>query len=583
MKKIKALFLLANPKKTRPLQLQREKEIILEAIKRAKHKRKIEFTFVEASTVHDLRLALLNEDFQLIHFSAHGTSLGLILEDELGEPHQIPQEALADLLEDYKSIECVVLNACYSAAQANFISPATAHVVAMEGKLDDKAAIEFSRGFYDAVGAGKNYGMAYRQGCINIKLVCPDRAFPSVFLSNDNSSREASFIKKSAASSPSNAGSNQAENPENSGNSTKSQLKVGIPPLPDIFLGRDDDLGILKERLGLVKGGKDTGPTQILTGFREFHRNKFSITTLRGLPGIGKTATATVLAEDAEIIEAFPDGILWTSLGHNPNPIYIMAKWGEEFGTEDIYRAPTLREAVERLSDLITKKRILMIIDDVWHAEHAIPFKRACGKDCSLLITTRVPKVTGELSVLPEAIHNLPGLTEKDSLRLLEMLAPTVVPAYPAECLDLVRFIECVPLAIHVVGRLLNEESREAWGVAELLKSLRKGTAIIEAKAPADLIDLEKQTIPSVAALLRKSTDTLDRQTQLRFAYLAPYPPKPEILDMEMLKEAWQVEDPKPIIRQLTSHGLLEPVGDGYQMHSLLASLAETMLEELMT
>lgn len=581
MKKIKVLILFANPKRTLPLQLSLEEEIIRTAIELSKHKRKIQLTFVVASTVHDLRRALLNDDFQIVHFSGHGTGLGIILEDQWGEPHQVPQEALAKLLEDYKSIKCVILNACYSVSQALLISSQTAHTIAMDDQLDDKAAIEFSRGFYDAVGAGKNFGLCYRQGCLNVMMTHPEALFPSVFLSNDIVSRDASFIEKNQDSAK--VSSNQTGRLENHQDKSQIPVKLGIPPLPDIFLGRDEDLGILKERLGLIKGGKDSGRTQILTAFRETFSNKPTISAVRGFPGIGKTAIATVLTEDREVTEAFPDGILWASLGQSPNPIYTMAKWGEGFGTDEIFRCPTLKEAVGRLSDLFRNKRLLIIIDDVWQAEHATPFKHACGKDSSLMITTRAPQVMSELGILPEAIHNLPGLSENDSLTLLKILAPTVVPAYRKDCRELVRFLEYLPLAIHVVGRLLNEESRQIWGVGELLKALKKGKSIIEAKAPADLIDLEKQTIPSVAALLRKSVDILDPEIQIYFAYLAPFAEKPATFDLEALKASWEIEDPRPIIRQLTGRGLLERVGDRYQMHSLLVTLAGTLLEEFST
>lgn len=577
MKKIEVLILFANPRKTVPMQLERERELIAEAISRSKHKRKIKLSFIEAATVHDLRQALLDTDFQIVHFSSHGTDSGLILENESGEPHRIPQEALAELLKEFKSIECIILNACYSVSQGSLIGGI--HTIAMEDKLDDRAALEFSRAFYDAVGAGKNYGFAYRQGCINVRLIHPNAMFRAVFLSNDKSLRDAAFIDKST-SSPTIEVNHQMP-PGESDKAAPSRLKINIPPLPDIFLGREEDLGLLKERFGIIKGGKDTGATQILTALRKSHANDPKTTALRGFPGIGKTALATVLAQDDEINDAFPDGILWTSLGQNPNPIYAMAKWGESFGTDEIFRAPSLKEAVWRLSALLGEKRLLMIVDDVWQAEHAIPFKQACGKHSSLLITTRAPQVTSELSVLPEAIYNLPSLNEDSSLKLLEILAPTVVPAYPEECRELVRVLQCLPLALHVAGRLLNEESREIWGATELLKLLREGKAIIEAKAPADLMDLEKQTIPSVATLLRKSVDTLDPKTQLCFAYLAPFAEKPATFDLEALKASWGLEDPKPIIRQLASRGLLEPVGDRYQMHSLFVALAETLLKEL--
>lgn len=258
-----------------------------------------------------------------------------------------------------------------------------------------------------------------------------------------------------------------------------------------------------------------------------------------------------------------------------------MATWGRELGSEDIFRAPTLKQAVERLSGLLKKKRVLMIIDDVWESEHASAFRQSKGNDCSLLITTRAPQIISQLAVAPQAIHNLPGLTEESSLNLLKILAPDVVPAYRQECLEIVRAVEGLPLALHVAGRLLNEESQQVWGVSGLLKSLLEGKLLIESKAPADLIDLEKQTIPTVATLLRKSVDTLDAQAKLCFAYLAPYKQKPATFSLEDLKSSWQMEDPKPIIKQLTGRGLLERVGNRYQMHSLLITLAGDTVEEL--
>src|SRR6185436_14493548 len=121
MKKVKILCAFANPQKTVPLQLDKEKKLIREAINYSKNKNKIKLTIIDADTIHDFRRALLDDDFQIVHVSSHGTNSGLILADEFGHPHQIPQHALAELLSDYKSIECLVLNACYSVSQAALI------------------------------------------------------------------------------------------------------------------------------------------------------------------------------------------------------------------------------------------------------------------------------------------------------------------------------------------------------------------------------------------------------------------------------------------------------------------------------
>ena len=47
----------------------------------------------------------------------------------------------------------------------------------MEESIPDKAAIEFSRGFYDALAAGKTIDIAYDEGVSAMKLASYDAAY----------------------------------------------------------------------------------------------------------------------------------------------------------------------------------------------------------------------------------------------------------------------------------------------------------------------------------------------------------------------------------------------------------------------
>jgi hypothetical protein len=88
-------------------------------------------------------------------------------------------------------------------------------------------------------------------------------------------------------------------------------------------------------------------------------------------------------------------------------------------------------------------------------------------------------------------------------------------------------------------------------------------------------------TTPTVAALLRRSTDALDAQTRRQFACLGLFVPKPASFDLGALAVAWDVADPRPIARVLVNRGLLEPVGGGrFQLHALLVLHARALLEE---
>ncbi|MGZ3303788.1 MAG: AAA-like domain-containing protein, partial [Isosphaeraceae bacterium] len=67
-------------------------------------------------------------------------------------------------------VKCVVLNACYSEVQAEAISKHIDFVVGMKKAIGDEAAIKFAVGFYDALGAGRDFETAYKFGCSAIDL-----------------------------------------------------------------------------------------------------------------------------------------------------------------------------------------------------------------------------------------------------------------------------------------------------------------------------------------------------------------------------------------------------------------------------
>jgi hypothetical protein len=222
---------------------------------------------------------------------------------------------------------------------------------------------------------------------------------------------------------------------------------------------------------------------------------------------------------------------------------------------------------------------MLLIVDDVWESGHGALFQQARGTNCGLLITTRLTQVADLLAQTEDAVYNLPVLTDDDALKLMRILAPSVVNSYEDECLNLVRRLECLPLALHVAARLLRVESKFDWGVTDLLKEITEGAAVIEAEAPADRV--EGDTIPTVTALLKKSTDVLDDHTRDCFAYLGAFAPKPATFDLAAMKAVWEIDDPKPTVRKLVEHGLLEPAGSGrFQMHALLVMHARSLLTE---
>lgn len=182
---VKALAIFANPKGSDPLRLGEEDRVLHECIRLSKLRDRISMKVKHAAQIHDVRRALLDEEYEIIHFSGHGTGKGLALEDQNGSVMIIPSSALADLLAAYSPpVKCVILNACYSISQGQLVAMNVPYTIAMNDAISDGGAIEFTRGFYDAIGAGKDLEFAFQEGCRAIKLSgLPDDTVP-VLLKN---------------------------------------------------------------------------------------------------------------------------------------------------------------------------------------------------------------------------------------------------------------------------------------------------------------------------------------------------------------------------------------------------------------
>lgn len=339
------------------------------------------------------------------------------------------------------------------------------------------------------------------------------------------------------------------------------------PPPPALFIGRDADVQAVKARLGVGTDDSADG-----AGARA---------TVRGWPGVGKTTLAITLAHDRDLRRAFPDGVLWTSLGPHPELLAALANWGRALGNDQFLSLVSVDDAVAQLRALLLDRCLLLIVDDVWHVEHAETFRRAAPPSCQLLFTTRDQGVARAIGPTPDAVYALPELTEDHALALLGALAPKVLEEHPDECHALVRDIECLPLALHVAGGMLAAEQQLGLGIDTLLREIREGRTLLAQKAPADMTDLERQTLPTVAVLLARSTDRLDPTTRVHFASLGAFASKPATFDQAALQAVWALDDVRPVVRELLGRGLLEAVGGGrFQLHALLVAHAASMLDD---
>ena len=162
------LILAANPTNTSRLRLEEEIREIDEGLRRANQRHQYKLEQKLAVRSRDFYRAILDYQPQIVHFCGHGAGQdGIVLEDDTGKMVLLETKTLASMFKLFakKSVECVVLNACYSEVQAEAISQYVDYVLGMKKAVGDKAAVAFSVAFYDALAAGYEVEEAYELGC----------------------------------------------------------------------------------------------------------------------------------------------------------------------------------------------------------------------------------------------------------------------------------------------------------------------------------------------------------------------------------------------------------------------------------
>jgi hypothetical protein len=167
---IKVLFLAANPAGTNLLALDEEIRAIDAKIRGSEHRDRLELVSHWAVRLDDLAGLLMRQRPHVVHFSGHGAHAGeIILLADDRTPRPVSPEALGKLFRILKdNVHVVVLNACYSEAQAQGIVKHIDCAIGMSDAIGDDHAIAFAAWFYEAMGYGKSVQDAFDLGVVRL-------------------------------------------------------------------------------------------------------------------------------------------------------------------------------------------------------------------------------------------------------------------------------------------------------------------------------------------------------------------------------------------------------------------------------
>lgn len=333
------------------------------------------------------------------------------------------------------------------------------------------------------------------------------------------------------------------------------------PSYPSLFVGRGDDVARLRQRLGL-------------TGAADWH----PLTIVRGWPGVGKTTLINRLLYDEETLlwNAFPDGVLWASLGPDGDLLRTLKNWARQLGAVRIEPLRRLEDVVDELRTWLEGKHVLLAVDDVWNDEQGGVIKSLATGATTLLLTTRFTELANLLADTPDAVCLLDVLSDAAALQVLSASAPSAFEAYKDDMEVLVKTLEGLPLALRVAGRLIEEEHVLGYGsVPELIRDLQADFGLYANKSRTERFDEALGKTPTISMLFRRSVAMLAPQDRQAFACVGWFSPKPARFDLRALAGVCALEDPKATARALVGRGLMEPLGEGrFQMHYTLAMYA---------
>ncbi|MDF5731793.1 MAG: NB-ARC domain-containing protein [Rhizonema sp. PD38] len=360
----------------------------------------------------------------------------------------------------------------------------------------------------------------------------------------------------------------EASYQQDNGIATVPRPKIDIfqaPPLPTYYVARPEYNQELKTRL--LANSSDV--------------RSLVVTAIHGLASVGKSTLAAALAHDPDVQAHFCDGILWGTLGQQPNLLSLLSGWVQALKDYN-FKATSVEAASNQLRTLLYNKDVLLVVDDAWNPQDVQAFNVG-GARCQVFVTTREAAIA---KVLKASIYSLDVMTPSQAMELLaKKLGRNLTDTENQEAEALALELGYLPLALELAAAQVADGI--SWTV--LLQDMQLEVARLktlddpEARDATDEASLKRL---SLTASLNLSIQRLSEETRENFIWLGILPDDVNITQ-KMTTILWDMDDERDAadeLRYLHSKALLlsgVPLTDGtptYRLHDLFHHLGRNLL-----
>jgi bifunctional DNase/RNase len=199
---LRILVIRSEPTDCQPLDLESEWAQTGAALRELTNAGLLTITELAASTLGELRRALLQDTYHVLHYMGHGAfderrGGALLFTDKAGRSVPVTSGDLGVMLRDHTSMRLAVLNACeagrtdpadpFAGIADTLVRRGIPAVVAMQFAVSDNAAIEFAPALYGALVTGRPIDASVAEARKAIYTVSPlEWATPVLYLRADD-------------------------------------------------------------------------------------------------------------------------------------------------------------------------------------------------------------------------------------------------------------------------------------------------------------------------------------------------------------------------------------------------------------